>query len=136
MMGNKVLAELLGEYEKAQNRVLEASANGMSGLTIAAAHWASHEAAEPLIAAFEAQNTAQQQRIEALEAGLRDTESMLYQAHQLLGSSWSFMLQNDLIQPVDLAQMLIDAVERWNVQYAARNTADPLRAGGEKGGGG
>lgn len=111
-MADKALAELRKELEQMKGVLTNALPDIFAGIA------------------------AQQRHIAELEAGLRDTESMLYQAHQLLGSSWSFMLQNDLIQPVDLAQMLIDAVERWNVQYAARNTADPLRADGEKGGGG
>jgi len=74
---------------------------------------------------------AQQRRITELEAGLADTESMIYQANQLLWSSWSFMLNHNLIKPDDRAQALIDAVERWNLQYAARKSYDLLRA--EKG---
>ena len=116
------LAALRETYDEAQDSLsIEYATEFSEGIALRNAI----EAADELIA-------AQQQRIAELEKGLADTESMLYQANQLLVSSWSFMLNHNLIKPDDRAQTLIDVVERWNVEYAMRKSADMLRA--EKGG--
>ena len=90
-----------------------------------------YEYAEELNHVIRASAT-QQARIDALTAGLTDAESLLYHANQTLGSLWAYMLNHGEFTGAQV-RILIDACEKWNVEYAGRKSYEALYAAAQDG---